>query len=275
MVINTNLAASRAATQLTATSGALARSLQRLSSCSKIVSPADDSAGLAVSMKLTAQVARTGAALNNVSNAIAFAQTQDGYLQQVSAALTRMDELSVAAQDATKADSDRLFYSQEFDSLAHFINNVAAKQFNGVGLFSANPLKVVADSEGSTFTMPGVNLASTTYTNLLTDHVNIIGNGSTGAVFAMNDIKNVLSQLAADRATIGASIELLNYYSGALAAQRTSLQAANSVIADVDVAQESTNYARQNILVQSGTAMLAQANVLPNSVLKLIGGGGS
>src|SRR5215210_2413086 len=102
MVINTNTSAQSSATLLSQSSSMLAKSLARLSSGSKITSPADDSAGLAVSMKLNAQIARIDAASNNVGNAVSFNQTQDGYLQKVSDALSRMSELAILSQDVTK-----------------------------------------------------------------------------------------------------------------------------------------------------------------------------
>lgn len=271
MIINTNLSAQSAAAHLMTSSGALAKSLQRLSSGSKITSPADDSAGLAVSMKLSAEMSRIKAASDNLENALSFKQTQDGYLQKVSEALTRMSELSVLAQDVTKTDADRQLYDQELHSLALYVNNVAGKDFNGVSLFGSATLNVTSDGEANAFAMTGIDLNSFTYVNLLGDHVDIIGNSGTGAVYAMNDIKKVITQIATDRAQIGADMESLGYYHEQLSALKNNLSAANSRIVDVDVAQESTQYARQNILVQSGTAMLAQANSLPQGVLKLLG----
>jgi flagellin len=271
MIINTNLSAQSAATQLMTSSSALAKSLQRLSSGSKITSPADDSAGLAVSMRLAAERNRAGAAADNIENAISFKQTQDGYLQKVSEALTRMSELTVLAQDVTKTDADRTLYDQELHSLALYVNNVATKDFNGVSLFGANPLNVTSDGEANLFVMTGIDLTSATYANLLNDHVDFVGNTGTGAIYAMNDIKKVITQLAKDRAQIGAELVSLGYHHEQLTMLSTNLSAANSRIVDVDVAQESTQYARQNILVQSGTAMLAQANTLPQGVLKLLG----
>lgn len=164
MVINTNISAMTAASQLQQNSANLASSLAKLSSGSKITSPAADSAGLAVSMKLGAQIARTGAAQSNVNNAVSFNQTQDGYLQQVNSALTRMSELSVSAQDVTKTTGDRALYNQEFQTLGAYVNDVATKSFNGVSLFSGTTLNVTSDSEGATFSNLGVNLASTSYT---------------------------------------------------------------------------------------------------------------
>ena len=248
-------------------SAMLAQSLARLSSGSKIVSPADDSAGLAVSMKLGAQISRTNAAQNNVNNAISLNQTQDGYLQQVNTALTRMSELSVSAQDVTKTTADRALYQQEYSTLGTFVNDVATKSFNGVSLFNGNSMSVTSDSEGNTFTNVGVNLGNTTYTTATADNISSLS----GAQAALTDTKAAISQLASDRANIGSNIETLGYYNSSLGSLSNNLSAAKSQITDVDVAQESTNYAKANILVQSGTAMLAQANSAPQSVLRLLG----
>jgi flagellin len=244
----------------------LSQSLARLSSGSKITSPADDSAGLAVSMKLNAQIARNNGAQNNVSNAISFNQTQDGYLQQVNTALTRMSELSVSAQDVTKTTSDRALYQQEFSTLGAYVNDVATKSFNGVSLFNGNTLNVTSDSDGNTFSNLGVNLGAASYTTATGDDISSIS----GAKSALTDVKNAIDKLASDRANIGSNEETLGYYSNQLSSLNNNLAAANSQITDVDVATESTNYAKQNILVQSGTAMLAQANAMPQTMLKLL-----
>jgi flagellin len=267
MVINTNTSAVNSATLLQQSSTMLSQSLQRLSSGSKIISPADDSAGLAVSMKLTSQMARVSGAQNNLGDAISFNQTQDGYLSQVSSALSRMSELTVLAQDVTKTTSDRQLYQQEFHALGSYINNVATKDFNGVSLFNGNSLSVTTDSDGNTFSNVGVNLASSSYTTATADDVSSL----TGAQSALTDVKNAITQLASDRANVGTNIESMTYYNNQLSTLKNNLSAANSQITDVDVAQESTTYAKYNILVQSGTAMLAQANSMPQSVLRLLG----
>lgn len=266
MIINTNPSALTSARFLSESSGMLAKSLARLSSGSKITSPEDDAAGLAVSMRFDAQISRTGAAKNNVSNAISFSQTQDGFMGKVAKALDRMSELSILSQDVTKSDSDRTLYNNEFSTLATYITNVASKDFNGVSLFASSALSVTTDSEGATFSMTAVNLGSTTYTNLSSATVATSG----GASSALTTVKNAITQLASDRATAGASLSRLQYTSEQLAVLRDNLSAANSRIKDVDVADESTRYARFNILVQSGTAMLAQANSVPQSALRLL-----
>lgn len=266
MVINTNISALNAATQLDMNSANLSKSLARLSSGSQITSASDDPAGLAVSMQLSAQVARTGAAQANVNNAISFNQTQDGYLQQVNTALSRMSELAVQAQDVTKTTSDRALYQQEYSTLGAYVNNVATQSFNGVSLFNGNTLSVTSDGQSGTFSNVGVNLASTSYTTATGDDITSVS----GAVKAVTDTQSAITQLASDRATLGANEEALGYYSNQLGSLSNNLQAATSQITDVDVATESTQYAKQNILVQSSTAMLAQANSSPQSMLRLL-----
>ena len=265
MVINTNLSAQSSANLLMQSSSQLNKSLARLSSGSKITSPADDSAGLAVSMNLVAQMGRNTAASNNVGNAVSLNQTQDGYLQQVANALDRMSELAIQSQDVTKSNSDRGLYQQEFNTLSNYIGNVATKDFNGVSLFNGANLAVTIDSDANTFTMKGVDLGLTT-AGLSSDTIATTGAATT----ALTDVKAAIAALAGDRANIGANIETLTDYNAQLSTLNNNLSAANSQIMDVDVAQESTNYAKYNILVQSGTAMLAQANAMPQTVLKLL-----
>jgi flagellin len=218
-------------------------------------------------MKFDAQSDRIDAASTNVGNAVSFTQTQDGFLSKVSQALDRMSTLAILAQDVTKTDSDRGLYNSEFTQLANYITNVASKDFNGVSLFQSGSSAVTIDSEGGTFSMSGVNLGAAAYTGATGASVST----TTGAVAALTSVKAAITQLATDRATVGASLTRLNYTADQLTVQKTNLDAANSRIKDVDVATESTQFARLNILVQSGTAMLAQANALPQSVLRLLG----
>lgn len=186
-------------------SNMLAQSLQRLSSGSKITSPSDDSAGLAVSMKLNAQISRINAASNNVGNAISFSQTQDGYISKVNDALSRMSELSVLSQDVTKQDSDRALYQQEFAALGSYINNVATKDFNGVSLFGGTTPNVTTDSDANTFAMTGVSLANSSYANAIGSTIDTKLN----AVNARANVKQAINQLASDRANIGSNMESL------------------------------------------------------------------
>src|SRR5882724_8073575 len=188
MVINTNISAQSSAQLLGQSSSMLAKSLARLSSGSKIVSPSDDSAGLAVSMKLNAQISRTNAAQSNVGNATSFNQTQDGYLSKVNDALNRMSELSVLAQDVTKTTSDRSLYNQEFSTLS---------------------------------TNVGVDLGNTTYTTATGSTIDTVAHAST----ALTNVKAAINQLASDRANIGSNIESLGYYNDQLGSLSNNLSA--------------------------------------------------
>ena len=163
MVINTNVSALSSSRLLSQSSGMLEKSLARLSSGSKIVSPEDDAAGLAVAMRFDAQINRTNATKSNVGNAISFNQTRDGFLQKVQSALDRMSELSILAQDVTKTDADRTLYNSEFSTLGSFITATAGKDFNGVSLFSSTALTVTID-DTSTYSMSGINLGAGAYT---------------------------------------------------------------------------------------------------------------
>ena len=266
MVINTNVSAQSSSRLLSASSDMLAKSLARLSSGSKIMSPEDDAAGLAVSLRFDAQISRTNAANANVGNAISFNQTQDGFLQKVGKALNRMSELSILSQDVTKTNADRTLYNSEFSTLSAYITNSASKDFNGVSLFSASALSVTTDGDTGTFSMAGINVGASAYTTATGSTVTTTTNAAT----ALTNVKAAITQLATDRSTVGASISRLSLTREQLGVLTDNLTAANSRIKDVDVAEESTRFARYNILVQAGTAMLAQANAAPTSALRLL-----
>lgn len=267
MVINTNTSAQVGAMLLSDSSAKLSKSLARLSSGSKIISPEDDAAGLAVSVRFDAQVNRINGAVNNVSNAISYSQTQDGYLKKVGKALDRMSELAVLSQDVTKTDTDRALYNKEFTELGSYITDIAGKSFNGVSLFASAAKDVTIDSDATKWSMSGVNVGAATYTTATGSAIGTAANAAT----ALTNVKAGIEQLATDRATVGANISRLTYTNDQMTVLKTNLMSANSRIKDVDVAEESTEYARWNILVQSGTAMLAQANASPMSAMRLLG----
>jgi flagellin len=257
---------------LASSSTRLSKSLARLSSGSKINSPEDDAAGLAQSMKFEAQINRNSAANANVGNATSYSQTQDGFLQKVQKALDRMSELSVLAQDVTKTITDLSNYTVEFVQLQSYISNVGSKEFNGVSLFSSNVLGVTIDSDAATFGMAAIDISGGLSGGGVSDAYGAISITDSAAAFsALGTIKSAIQNLAAMRANVGANIQRLNLTSEQLTILNENLSAANSRIKDVDVAEESTQFARYNILVQSGTAMLAQANLLPQSALRLLG----
>jgi len=266
MVINTNISALNAANDLNQSNSMLNASLARLSTGSQLTTASSNPAGLAESISLNAEIGQTNAANDNVGNATSFLQTQDGYLQQVGSALDQMASLAVQAQDGTISGSQLADYNAEFTALGAYITDTASKTFNGVSLFSSTALAVSTDGNGGSFNVNGVDLGSGTYSTAA--HATITS--STTAATALTDVTNAISSLGTDRAAVGAAEERLQYTSQALSVLSTNLTAANSQISDVDVATESTNFAKYQILVQSGTAMLAQANQNPGNVLKLI-----
>ncbi|HEY3864450.1 MAG TPA: flagellin, partial [Verrucomicrobiae bacterium] len=232
MVINTNMAAITSANNLNKSTGSLNEALAMLSSGSKIVNPSDDPAGLAESIALNAQIGQTGAANDNVSNAVSYLQTQDGYLQQVGSALDQMSTLAVESQDVTKTNTERSDYQAEYATLAGYISDTGTKDFNGVSLFSGTTLAVTTDGNGSKFNMTGIDLSASQYTAATAGDIST----TTGAVAALTSVESAITQLATDRATVGANEERLSYTGDELGVLQDNLTAANSQITDVDVA---------------------------------------
>jgi flagellin len=279
-VINTNIQAMAAARSLSASQAMLGRSLTRLSSGSKIVNPSDDAAGLAVSEKLDAQNRRVGAATTNVQNAISYIQTADGFMSGMTKVLSRMSELAVLAKDVTKNTTDISLYGQEFTALQDQLRatiggtGIAAPlgTFNGIALFGSSTIQPVTIGEavGQEMTVPASDLQSGNMATLLNQSTAGAYTLSLTSSSAIQTITDTIQQVATERAKLGASQSRLELASTTLSIQTENLAAAISRIRDVDVAEESTQYAKYNVLVQSGTAMLAQANQSPLSVLKLL-----
>ena len=289
VVINTNSAASLASYNLSDTSVNLQRSLNRLSSGSRINSSYDDAGGLAVSMKLASAIRRTDATLANVNNALAFLQTQDGVLKTADKVISRMSELAAMGQDVTKSNADLSLYNTELGVLQDQLHLMLNEKFNGISLFESGAnlgsasgintpdysatMSVVtshdgdqivgitqADLEAISFSVGTSNNAQFAMQVDTFDH----------AVNAVNIVQKAIQFLATLRANNGAEQSRLTFAADMLAVNKTSLESANSRIIDVDVAEESTKLSRFNILQQSGTAMLAQANQSTQSILRLI-----
>jgi flagellin len=255
VVINTNYAATVASNNLAASNASLQKSLNRLSSGSKIVSPADDAGGLAVSMKLSAAATRQGAISNNLGNAVSFLQTQDAAAKIAGKVLERMGELATLYGDVTKSTSDKANYNTEFEALEAELSSIKNETFNGISLFNASAaLTVTVADGGSTVDITVKDLAAVT-TQAITD----------GAA-----IRAAIEAVATIRANNGAEQSRLNFAAELVTVNKANHESANSRIVDVDVAAESTQLARWNVLVQAGTSMLAQANQSAQSALKLL-----
>jgi flagellin len=268
VVINTNYAATVAANNLAASNQALQKSLNRLSSGSKIVTPSDDAGGLAVSLSLSAAARRQGAVASNIGNAISLLQTQDGALKVTGKLLERIGELKVLASDVTKGTTDRANYDAEFTALQSQLTAVAGEEFNGVALFGSSAIGTVAITEdgGTTISVAARDLSSTS------TGVGVVTSTSITALsgLTLTNITDAITHVATMRANNGSEQSRFGFASELVTVNKANLEAANSRILDVDVAQESTQLARWNILVQSGTAMLAQANQSSQIALKLL-----
>jgi len=271
VVINTNYSATVAANNLASSSAMLQKSLNRLSSGSKIINPSDDAGGLAVSMKLSAAAKRQGAVESNIGNATSLLQTQDGALKIAGKVLDRMSELKTLYADPTKNSSDLANYDSEFTALQSQLTSLSTEKFNGVALFGSASLTVNATedaSSASAITVAGRDLTSTsTGIGALTTSA-ITSLGSTG--LTLTAITTALQNVATFRATNGAEQSRLGFAAELLTTNKANLEAANSRISDVDVAQESTQLARWNTLVQAGTSMLSQANQSARTALSLL-----
>ncbi len=296
-VINTNIQAIAAARNLNHSQDLLGQSLARLSSGSRIVNPSDDAAGLAVSEKMDAQNLRIKAASTNVQNAISYIQTADGFMSGMTKILGRMSELSMLSKDVTKNTADVSLYEQEFNALQEQLRSTIGGKvadigghadgsddvtspigtYNGIELFggSGPVLQVtIGEAVGQTMNISQSDLRSNSGTNMMNA---IIQKDSSGKfVLSVNDpttnqaITDAIQYVASQRAGLGASQSRLNLAADTLQVENENISAAVSRIRDVDVANETTQLARYNILVQSGTSMLAQANQSPQSMLKLL-----
>jgi len=265
VVINTKASAAYASMNLTKSSDLLQKSLARLSSGSRISSPSDDAGGLAVSNKLAAAIRRTDASAVNVSNALSFMQTQAGSLKSAAAVLDRMSELGTLAGDVTKSSSDISNYSTEFSNLFTELGKLTSDAFNGINLFSASgsgSLTVYLSEDGTqTMAISQADL------NAAYSAASALGSVTGGGV---STVTASIQALATLMATNGAQSSRLQFALDSLNVNKVNLEAANSRIYDVDVAAETTKLARANILVQSGAAMLSQANAASQIALKLL-----
>ena len=278
--INTNSAASAAAYNLGNINTSLQKSLQRLSSGSRINSSNDDAGGLAVSMKLSAAIRRTEATQANVNNSMAFLETQDGVLKTADKLVSRMSELAQLANDVTKSTSDLALYQTEVNTLKSQLSSMMSETFNGVSLFSsgttttpatASTLSVVASQDGSqTIGITQADLLSVGRHVGTTSSLGIDISSATGAKAAISTVNAAIQNLAQLRAYNGSEQSRLNFASDTLSLNKTNLESAISRIINVDVAEESAKLARFNILQQAGTAMLAQANQSSQSLLRLL-----
>lgn len=270
VIINTNYSATIASNNLASANSMLQKSLNRLSSGSKIVSPADDAGGLAVSMKLAAAAKRSGAVANGIANSVSLLQTQDGALKVTGQILDRMSELKTLYADPTKNSTDLANYDSEFTALKAQLSSVAGETFNGKALFGSSASFTVSVTQDAS-TSSSVSLAARDLSSTGTGVGVLTATAATSlGSIQLSDITTAIQNVATFRAQNGAEQSRLSFASDLITVNKANLEAANSRIIDVDVAEESTQLARWNTLVQAGTAMLSQANGSSQTALRLL-----
>jgi flagellin len=270
-IINTNMMSLNTQRNLTTTQGALATSIQRLSTGLRVNSAKDDAAGLAIAERMNAQVRGMNVAIRNASDGISLSQTAEGAIGKVGDMLQRMRELAVQSANGTNADAtDRAYLEQEFDQLgAEITRMVGATSFNGKAILAA-------DAGALTFQV-GANATDviTVTTNALTGGDIAAAVGGTvstgaGATAALGLIDTALNTVNSERALYGAVQNRFEAVIGNLQISAENQTAARSRIMDADFAAETASLTRAQVLQQAGTAMLSQANSIPNNVLSLL-----
>ena len=277
LTINTNVASLNAQRNVGNTQHMLSGNLSRLSTGLRINSSADDAAGLAISENLKAQIRGLGQAERNSNDAVSALQTAEGSLNETSGILTRMRELAVQAANGTLGTTERGYLNDEFETLTSEIDRIAAvTEFNGIGLLNG------AASGGITFQIGIDNTTNDRLTVTITSMgstrigttTNSVSGVSvatvTGARLAIDVLDSAIDDISSQRGDIGAAQNRLNVSIANLGSARENLSAANSRIRDVDVASETAAMTRNNILMQAGISVLAQANQMPSAALSLL-----
>ncbi len=272
-VINTNIASLTAQRSLAKTSGEMATALQRLSSGLRVNSAKDDAAGLAISERLTAQVRGYNQAIRNAGDGISLAQTAEGGIEAITGSLQRMRELAVQAANYSNTDADRTAIQAEVSQLLSEVGRVATQtKFNGNALlngsFSAGGNFQVGANASEVIAVGGI--ANLDATALGISGINV--STQAGATTALGLLDTAITTVTTERAELGASINRFEQTINNLRVTVENITAARSRIQDADFASETASLTRLQILQQSGTAVLSQANAIPQGVLGLLRG---
>jgi flagellin len=260
--VNTNIEAFNAHRNLEGTQMQLSKSMQKLSSGLRINSAADDAAGLAISEKMRSQINGTAQAQRNAMDGISLVQTAEGAYNEMHSILQRVRELAVQAQNGTLTSADTTAIDQEVGQLTAELTRISGNtQFNGLQVLSGSfTLQVGADSGSGN--QISFSLSSISFSSL----------GSAASSGAISAIDQAITSVSSARSTLGAVQNRLEHAVSNLGVYQENISAAQSRIRDVDIAAETVNFTKLQILSQSGTAMLAQANSAPNNVLSLLRG---
>ncbi|KAB0577379.1 flagellin FliC [Ideonella dechloratans] len=275
--INTNVISLNAQRNLSASQSSLATSMQRLSSGLRINSAKDDAAGLAIAERMNAQVKGMNVAIRNANDGISMAQTAEGALAQVGDSLQRMRELAVQARNATNSSSDKDSLNKEFAQLQSEIQRVlGGTSFNGKHMLGAQATAMTFQIGANTtaddvLTVTTTDMTANADITAVTSGASIAATATDGAIKTVIDnIDKAIDTVNDQRATFGATQSRFDAIISSLQSGVENQSAARGRIMDADFAQETANMSRAQILQQAGTAMVAQANQMPQQVLSLL-----
>jgi flagellin len=277
--IQNNVEAFNTHRQLTTTSSAAAKSMEKLSSGYRINRAADDAAGLAISEKMRGQIGGLAQAQRNAQDGISLVQTAEGALTEVHSMLQRVRDLKVQYNNGTLSDDDKVAISSEVAQIAGEVTDIVSDtKFNGTAVFGSNTFSFqVGANDSETIDTSAANFSGTVALGGLSDLTNITD--AAGASAALNSggnlanistIDDAIKNVSKVRADFGAVQNRLEHRLNNLATYQENLTASESRIRDVDMAEEMTKFTKLNILQQAGTSMLAQANQAPQGVLSLL-----
>jgi len=284
MIINHNLSAIFAHRQVRFNEINLNKNIEKLSSGLRINRAGDDASGLAVSEKMRSQIRGMRQAERNAENGISFIQTTEGYLQETQDILQRIRELAVQASNGLYTDEDRMMIQVEISQLVDEVDRIASHaQFNGMNMLTGRFARPTGENTptGSMWFHIGANMDQRTEVFIQTMTAKALGlrQPSTGSTITLSTpeksnrvigiIDQALMKVSKQRADLGAYQTRLEYTAKGLMSGYENMQAAESRIRDADIAEEMVRFTKDQILVQTATAMLAQANVQPQSVLQL------
>ena len=270
MRVNNNVAAINSWRQLYRQDQNLGKSLEKLSSGLRINRSSDDAGGLALSETLRGQVRGMAQAEKNTQDGIGLLNIADGTMEQVHGILQRMRELAVQSANGTLQDTpDRAALNTEFQQLGAEIDRLTSvATFNGTSIFTGANISLQVGANNTAVDQETLNVSTMTFAGLIAGTTNISSQANAQAVITIAN--TAISTVSTERAEVGAQINRLEFTIANLQNTRENLTAAESRIRDTDMASEMTNMTRLQVLVQSATAMLAQANARPQSILALM-----
>ncbi|MCV2359250.1 MULTISPECIES: flagellin N-terminal helical domain-containing protein [Roseateles] len=278
-IINTNIASLNAQRNASSTQLSLATSMQRLSSGMRVNSAKDDAAGLAIAERMSSQVRGMNVAVRNANDGISLAQTAEGALSKVGDSLQRMRELGVQARNATNTTTDLASIGKEFTELGSEIQRVlAGTTFNGKAIlggdFGAQIFQIGANTTANDIvTVTTENMTANAEIKAVTDDKIDDTSDATTLKATIEQIDAAINTVSSSRATLGAAQNRFEAVISNLMVSVENQSAARSRIMDADYASETANLSRSQILQQAGSAMISQANQMPQQVLSLLRGG--